>query len=237
MSTLIIDIETIGQDFDLLDQATQDALTWWTKKESTSEAEYQAALSELKDGLGFSPLTGEIVVIGVLDAQKNQGKVYFQAPAEKIKPFTEGNFEFECLTEKEMLEKFWQGVLLYQEFVTFNGKSFDVPFLFVRSAVNQVKPTKNLMSNRYLSSQKVGCRHVDLLDELNFYGAVRKKGNLHLWSRAFGIASPKASGITGDDVKALFKEKKYIDIARYNTGDLIATKELYEHWKKYFNFN
>lgn len=237
MSTLIIDIETIGEDFDSLDQATQDALTWWIKKESSAKDEYQAALSELKEGLGFSPLTGEIVVIGVLDAQRNKGKVYFQAPGKNVKPFTEGNFDFESFTEKEMLQHFWQGVLQYDEFVTFNGKSFDVPFLFVRSAVNKVKPTKNLMSNRYLSSQRVGCRHVDLLDELNFYGAVRKKGNLHLWSRAFGIASPKAGGITGDDVNRLFKEKKFVDIARYNTGDLIATKELYEYWKNYFNFN
>ncbi len=237
MSTLIIDIETIGEDFDSLDQATQDALTWWIKKESNTKDEYQAALGELKDGLGFSPLTGEIVVIGVLDVQKNKGKVYFQAPGENIQPFIQDNFEFESFTEKEMLQHFWQGALQYDEFVTFNGKSFDTPFLFVRSAVNAVKPTKNLMSNRYLSSQKVGAKHIDLLDELNFYGAVRKKGNLHLWCRAFGIASPKAGGITGDDVSRLFKEKKFVDLAKYNVGDLIATKELYEYWKNYFNFN
>ena len=237
MPTLIIDIETIGEDFDSLDRATQDSLSWWIKREADSEAEYQADLKTLKDGLGFSPLTGEIVVIGVLDVEQNQGAVYFAAPGQDLVPFEEGNFKFEALSEKAMLQKFWQGALRYTEFVTFNGKSFDIPFLFVRSAVNAVKPTKNLMSNRYLSSQKAGCRHVDLLDELNFYGAVRKKGNLHLWSRAFGIASPKAGGITGDDISRLFKEKKFVDIARYNTGDLIATKKLYEYWKNYFNFN
>jgi len=237
MSTLIIDIETRGEDFDSLDQATQDSLSWWIKREAGSEAEYQADLSTLKDGLGFSPLTGEIVVIGVLDVAQNQGAVYFAAPGQDLAPFAEGNFKFEALDEKAMLEKFWQGASRYTEFVTFNGKSFDIPFLFVRSAVNAVRPTKNLMSNRYLSSQKAGARHIDLLDELNFYGAVRKKGNLHLWSRAFGIASPKAGGITGDDVSRLFKEKKFVDIARYNTGDLIATKELYGYWKNYFNFN
>ncbi|MFA6410842.1 MAG: ribonuclease H-like domain-containing protein [Candidatus Buchananbacteria bacterium] len=236
MSTLIIDIETVGEDFALFDQPTKDALSWWLKKEAKTKAEYEAALSELKDGLGFSPLTGQIVVIGVLDVTKNKGKVYFQAPGQKIKNFKEGNFEFECLSEPEMLKKFWQGVLRYNEFVTFNGKSFDIPFLMIRSAKHKIRPSKNLMSNRYLGSQKTNAKHVDLLDELNFYGAVRKKGNLHLWSRVFGVDSPKAQGITGDDVNRLFFEKKFIEIAKYNTGDLTATKELYDFWKNFLRF-
>ena len=76
------------------------------KKESSSEIEYKEALRELKSGLGFSPLTGEIVVIGVLDCGKNQGVVYFQAPGEDIKEFSKDNITFKQATEKEMLEKF-----------------------------------------------------------------------------------------------------------------------------------
>src|SRR3989339_1840476 len=104
MPTLIIDIETIGEDFDALDRATQDSLSWWIKKEAGSEAEYQADLSTLKDGLGFSPLTGEIVVIGVLDVAQNQGAVYFAAPGQDLAPFAEGNFKSEALDEKAMLQ-------------------------------------------------------------------------------------------------------------------------------------
>jgi hypothetical protein len=59
---------------------------------------------------------------------------------------------------------------------------------------------------------------------------------LHTWSRAFGIESPKSQGITGDDVGALFKEGKFLEIARYNVGDLRATKKLYEYWDKYLCF-
>ena len=77
----------------------------------------------------------------------------------------------------------------------------------VRSAVHKIKATKDLMSNRYLNSQKFGATHIDLFDQLTFYGAVRRKGGLHLWCRAFGITSPKAQGVTGDDVANLFKEK------------------------------
>lgn len=233
---LVLDIETIGEDFDSLDETTQESLTRWIKKESENETEYKEALDELKNGLGFSPLTGEIVAIGVLDCDRNEGVVYFQAPGENITEFREENTTYKPCTEKEMLEKFWEGAKKYNYFITFNGRAFDIPFMAVRSAVNGVRPTKDLMRGRYLSQQSFDAVHIDLLDQLTFYGAVRKKGNLHLWTRAFGITSPKASGVTGDDVGKLFKEKKYADIARYNAGDLKATKELHEKWENYMKF-
>lgn len=236
MSTkkLVFDIETVGADFDSFDRITQESLTRWVKKESSSETEYEEALNELKNGLGFSPLTGEIVVIGVLDCGKNQGVIYFQAPGNDIKEFSENEIIFKQATEKEMLEKFWQGAKEYDEFIGFNSRGFDAPFLMARSAIHGIKPTRDLMEGRYLYQQR-DAKHIDLQDQLTFYGAVRKKGNLHLWSRAFGIKSPKEEGITGDDVGKLFKEKKFLEIARYNAGDLRATKELYEKWNVYLN--
>lgn len=236
MNTLVFDIETIGEDFDSLDSVTQKTLTHWIANETSDESEYAKILSDIKNRLGFSPLTGEIVAIGVLDCEKNQGAVYFQAPGEKIKDFTEDNFKFRALTEKEMLESFWEGAKKYGEFVSFNGRSFDAPFLMIRSAIHGVRPTVDLMQGRYLYQQR-DAKHIDLLDQLTFYGASAKKGSLHLWSRAFGIKSPKADGVSGDDVGRLFKEKKFKEIARYNTGDLLATKELYEYWRKYLRFN
>ena len=106
MPKLIFDIETVGENFDELDATTQDVLTRWIRKESSSEAEYQEALEELKDGLGFSPLTGEIVAIGVLDHEKQKGAVYFQAPGEQIIESEENGIKFKQMTEKEMLESF-----------------------------------------------------------------------------------------------------------------------------------
>ena len=233
---LVFDIETIGEDFDILDKTTKDVLTRWIKKESDTEEEYKKALDDMKNGLGFSPLTGEIVAIGVYDTKKDKGAVYFQAPQSKAADSEEGNIKFRVLGEKEILQQFWNLAQKYDEFVSFNGRAFDVPFLMVRSAIHGVRPTKNLMSNRYLSSQPKNAKHIDLLDQFTFYGAVRRKGNLHLWSRAFGIKSPKAEGITGDDVGKLFKEKKFLEIAKYNAGDLMATKELFKRWEKFVKF-
>ena len=80
---LVIDIETIGEDFESLDETTKENLTRWIKKDSDTEDEYKIALQDLKNGLGFSPLTGEVVAIGLLDYYKNKGAVYYQAPGQK----------------------------------------------------------------------------------------------------------------------------------------------------------
>jgi hypothetical protein len=232
MPQLVIDIETIGENFDEMDGTTKEVLTHWIKTESKNESEFTHALQDIKEGLGFSPLTGQIVAIGILDAEKNNGAVYFQSPDIVVQEFTEENIKYVPLSEKEILERFWAVSKNYDQFITYNGRAFDIPYIIVRSAVHKIRPSKDLMSNRYLNSQR-GAQHIDLLDQLSFYGAVRKKGSLHLWCRAFGITSPKAQGVTGDDVAALFKNKQYLDIARYNVGDLYATRDVLKYWEKY----
>lgn len=235
-SKLVIDIETIGEDFDVLDKATQENITRWIKRESGSEEEYKIALEDLKNGLGFSPLTGEIVAIGLLDYHKNEGAVYYQAPGQKNAEVKEDGISFKQMTEKDMLAKFWELAERYQVFITFNGRAFDMPFLMIRSAIHGIRPTKDLMRGRYLYQNNPEALHIDLAEQLSFYGATRRKGSLHLWSRAFDIPSPKAGGVTGDDVGPLFKKKRFLDIAKYNVRDIRATRELYTKWEDYLSF-
>jgi hypothetical protein len=234
MSSLIIDIETIGEDFDKLDETTQHSLTRWVERAAKSEEEKEVMLKDVKNGLGFSPLTGEIVALGVYDHEKKQGAVYYQAPGQEEAETEEQGCKLKAMSEKEILEKFWELAKKYENFVTFNGRSFDLPFILIRSLVHKIKPSKDLMSNRYLFSQKYGAKHIDLLDQLCFYGASQRKGNLHLFCRALGIVSPKGE-VSGDDVGKLFQEKKFLDIAKYNVGDLKATSELYKYWKTYLH--
>ena len=235
---LIFDIETIGVEFETLDKISQEYIEKY--------AEDEEELEEAKERLGFSPLTGEVVAIGILNPETNKGAIYLRnekgemrnekleegSPAEAL---AKEGIAIETGDEKQMLEKFWEAAKSYNYFITFNGRTFDVPFLMIRSAILGVRPSKNLLSNRYLSLQKYDATHVDLFDQLTFYGAVRKKFNLHFWTKAFGIKSPKEEGITGDEVGKLYKEGKLMDIAKYNLGDLKATKELYERWNKYLN--
>ncbi|HDQ23177.1 MAG TPA: hypothetical protein ENN28_04415 [Candidatus Uhrbacteria bacterium] len=235
MPKLIFDIETMGENWESFDDETKNALTSWIKREAYSEEAYKAALTNLKNGLGFSPYTGQIVAIGVLELETNKGAVYYQAPGEEIEDTEEDGIKFKVMTEKEMLASFWQGVINYNEFISFNGRGFDVPFLMIRSAVHEIKPSKDLMSHRYLKSQKFNATHYDLMDLLTFYGAVLRKPKLHLVCRALGIKSPKSDGVDGDEVNPLFKNKEYKKIAKYNAGDLRATKEVYLKWDKFIN--
>ena len=140
------------------------------------------------------------------------------------------------MTEEQMLRKFWDLAERYQVFITFNGRAFDMPFLIIRSAILGIRPTKYLMRGRYLYQNNPDALHIDLAEQLSFYGATRRKGSLHMWSRAFGIPSPKASGVTGDDVGPLFKKKKFLEIAKYNVGDIRATRLLYEKWETLLRF-
>lgn len=226
--TLIFDIETIGTEFEKLDEFSQKYITQWAESEEEVE--------EAKNRLGFSPLTGEIIAIGILNPDTKKGAIYLRTDNQQL---TTSNLEegivIENGNEKEILQKFWETAKHYNNFVSFNGRAFDVPFLMIRSAILGVKPSKNLMTNRYLESQSERAVHVDLLDQLTFYGAVRKKFPLHFWTKAFGIKSPKEEGITGDNIGEFFKNKRYLEIAKYNLGDLKATKELYEKWKSYLN--
>ncbi len=238
MSKLVIDIETIGEEYDKIDATTQEALSKWIKDTAKDEQEYENELEKIKDGMGLSPLTGEVVAIGVIDVEKDKGVVYYQSPAnakiviDKSEDIEEDGIKLNAMTEKEMLESFWNGAKQYHQVITFNGRAFDIPFLMLRSAILGVRPSMNFMGYRYSNDTN----HIDLYDHLTFYGASRKKGTLHLFCRAFGIPSPKEEGVTGDDVTRLFKEGKYLDIARYNIRDIRSTRELYLKWEKYLKF-
>ena len=223
MSRVILDIETVGKDFESLDTPTQEYLLRYAETDDEKE--------EIKDRLSFYPLTAEIVTIGLLEPDSQKGFVFFQTTGNPLLPFEEDDILYETGTEKEIIRKFWNIIKQYRQFITFNGRGFDCPFILVRTAVNKIKPTKELMPNRY------GDTHIDLLDQLTFFGASRRRFNLDMWCRTFGIKSPKEGGITGYEVKDLFKAGRCLDIARYCVGDLRATRELLSYWETYMRFS
>ena len=230
MRTLIFDVETVGESWDDLDMTTKTSLSRWVERSVKNNDERELQMKDLRDGLGFSPLTGHVVAIGLYDLERAQGAVYYigadNTPDEDV-----GDFILKVRSEVEILREFWEGALEYDTFVTFNGRAFDMPFIIHRSLAHGVRPSRELMKYRYLSQQSVPY-HIDLQDELTFYGAMSRRPNLHLFCRTYGIVSPKAAGVGGDDVAGLFSQKKFRDIALYNARDVVATKELYEVWLK-----
>jgi len=229
MSTLIFDIETIGENWADLDMVTQQMLTRWIDRVAKNESDVQLLIDTVKSRLGFSPLTGSIVSIAVYDLERQKGAVYFQSDTQCNEVVQD--WHFKTRTETDMLADFWEGAKMYDTFVTFNGRMFDAPFLFHRSVANGIMPTKNLLEGRYPYQQKT-CRHIDLQDELTFFGAMTRRPSLHLFCRAYGILSPKVD-VSGDDVAELFASKMFRDIADYNRRDVVATTALYEYWLRF----
>jgi 3'-5' exonuclease len=222
MTRVIVDIETVGFDFESYDQKSRDYLLKFAESEEEKE--------DAKKRLALYPMTGEIVAIGLLNPDTARGCVFFQDKKAGTEKMEENGIIYEAGNEKEILEKFWDKVKNYRQIVTFNGRGFDAPFLALRSAINKTRPSKNLMGYRYDHKD-----HCDLLEQLTFYGAVRKF-NLDFYAKAFGIASPKDSGIDGSMVGDMYKSGKYLEIAKYCAGDLVATKELFDYWDKYLKF-
>ncbi len=235
MSRVIFDIETAGGDFDALEAPVKEYFLRF--------AESDEDIAAVKDSLSFYPLTAEIVAIGMLNPDSGRGAVYYQAPRfdlskdpgpeekdkEPMLPFEEDGIVYEAGSEEEVLQKFWQAVKSYDQFVTFNGRSFDCPFILMRSALYRIRPLRDLMPNRYNGA------HIDLMDQFTFYGAVRRRFSLDLWCRFFGIKSPKEE-TCGHEVKELFRQGRCLDIARYCAGDLKATGSLLEYWQNYIKF-
>lgn len=218
MSRVVFDIETVGVDFKSLDEEVQKYFLRFAKTKEEITAVHEST--------SFFPLTGEVVAIGMLNPDSDKGAVYYQWPADDPPlPFEADGFKYETGSEAGILKKFWETVKDYKTIVTFNGRGFDCPFILLRSSVHKIKPTKELMPNRY------GDQHIDLMDRLTFYGATRRF-SLDMYTRMYGIKSPKGL-MTGYEVGDNFRAGKYREIAEYCAGDLRATAEIFDRWEKY----
>ncbi|MBI4536059.1 MAG: ribonuclease H-like domain-containing protein [Ignavibacteriae bacterium] len=222
MNRLVFDIETLGYTLESFDEVQQEYLMKFAK---TEEEKVEAIRK-----LSLTPLTAQIIAIGMLNPDSKQGKVLYQAPKDTPWFSEDGLVEFVSCSETEMLEEFWQTVAHYGQFITFNGRSFDCPFLMLRSAILGVKPTRNLLPYRYSANE-----HCDLLEQLTFYGAFRKF-NLDFYCKSFNIHSPKSNGITGLDLDELFNAGRHKEIAEYCIGDVKATAELFHRWQNMLAF-
>jgi len=221
MNRVVFDIESLAYPLESFDAEQQEYLTKFVKNEEE--------LEDAKLKMNLSPLTAQLLAIGMLNPDTKRGKVLFQSDVKENYLSEDGMVEFIATDEKGILSVFWEDIKRYNQFITFNGRGFDSPFLILRSAMLGVKPSRNLLPYRY--DPKIHC---DLLDQLTFYGAFRRY-SLDFYCKAFDIKSPKSDGVTGLDMKKLYEEKRFKEIAEYCIGDVIATAELYRIWNEYVN--
>ena len=232
MAKLVFDIETSALPLEQFDEAQQEYLFREASK-LPDEAARAAKRAELHRQFSLYPFTAQVVCIAMLNADSDRGQVLFIADDHEPEAGEPGPVKFvPCMDEVELLTSFWNVAKHYDEIVTFNGRGFDVPFLYLRSAaLNVAISRKHWLGYRYATEP-----HCDLAEQLTFYsvsgrdGAARKF-NLDFYCKAFGIESPKSHGITGMDVTALMQEGRFRDIAEYCLRDVRATVALYDIWR------
>lgn len=226
MATLVFDIETAGTAWAELPGMTRSALTHWVEKGNYAADEKAKKLADVKARTALSPFTGSILSLALYDIERQSGAVYFQSD-QTDDAFTAGDYKLKQRSEVEILEDFWEGARSYDVFVSFNGRSFALPFITHRSLILGVQPTVDIARQRYLTRQSLPY-HVDLLDEFSFYGAMSHRPSLQLLCGAFGIENSSLLG--GEEIAEAFNDKRFRAIAEKNAGDVEVITKLYERW-------
>jgi len=233
MATLVFDIETSAQPLENFD-ATQQEYLFREAEKIPDETAREKRRGEIHQMFSLWPLTSHVVCIAMLNAETQRGQSLFVADDfEEVEEENAAVKFIPCADETELLTQFWDVAKKYDSVVTFNGRGFDVPFIYLRSALLNVPISKkNWLGYRYAVEP-----HCDLAEQFTFYsvggqGGAARRFNLDFYCKAFGIESPKSHGVTGMDVNTLMAEGKYRDIAEYCLRDVRATVELYKIWKE-----
>lgn len=231
MATLVFDIETSALPVEGFDEAQQEYL-FRDAARLPEGPEREARRMELERQMSLYPFTAQVVCVAMVNADSGRGQVLHLA--DDFEAEDEGEVKFVPFAdESELLHDFWELARRYDRIVTFNGRGFDVPFLYLRSAMLGVDITrKDWLGYRFQTEP-----HCDLAEQLTFYGVSGRDGaarrfNLDFYCKAFGIESPKAHGVTGMDVGALLAEGRYREIAEYCLRDVRATTDLHRMWKE-----
>ena len=227
MRRIVFDIETCAYPFESLAENQREYLLRYADKEPDPEKR-QIMIDDAVRYTSLYPYTSKCIVIGIYDIEKEKSYVYYESQKKEEWTSEDGKVQYKGLPEKEILESFWRIAKQVDQFITFNGRNFDVPFVMIRSAMLGVKVSKNLMGYRYSDE------HIDLLEQFTFYGLTRKF-NLDFYCQSFGIESPKSKDISGMEVKNLYEAGRIKDIAVYCAEDVNATSKLYKIWNEYLN--
>ena len=232
MAKLVFDIETTALARENFDEAQQEYLFREAEKLSDDQSRAQRR-AEIQHLFSLWPFTARVVCIAMLNVETLRGQVLFTTDEQEPGGDQSGPVEFvRCADEAALLTAFWDVARRYDTIITFNGRAFDVPFVYLRSALLNVPISrKDWLGYRFQTEP-----HCDLAEQLTFYGVSGRDGaarrfNLDFYCRAFGIESPKSHGVTGTDVNQLVNEKRFREIAEYCLRDVRATVELYRIWK------
>ena len=225
---LVLDIEVIPRELRRESRKVQEYV--WEKVAKKEEAltldgylanpdgpEWAGLRERIEFFMAIKPEFGRIVCVGMgNDATGVLEKRAFTAESEA--------------DEAKVLRGFWDAVRGRERdsrFVTFNGLSFDVPYILKRSLFLGVKPSTTLSLRRFALDS-----HYDVMQVLSNwdrYDAVR----LDVVADLFGLEKgPK--GMDGSQVHRLWREGRWREIEAYCLNDVQLTYEIFLKVQEYF---
>jgi predicted PolB exonuclease-like 3'-5' exonuclease len=189
MKTIFLDIETVP---------TEPSL----QENGLLEAQIQLNEAELLKKLSLSAVTAKIICICYAveppvgcEVQALQGE------------------------ETEIINAFWKLAADCNLFVGHNILDFDLRFIYQRSIIHQIKPSRDLPFARFRNAPIY-----DTMQEWSKWG--REHASLDTLSKALSIPSPKES-LDGSKVYPYYRAGKLAEIVEYCKRDVDSTRQVY----------
>ena len=165
----------------------------------------------------LSAYTGQVSVIGMKHTGMNETFIYTLGYTDPLDGFVNG-----FPTERELLMAVWASIAKAidngERVVTFNGKGFDLPYLFIRSLINNVSAGLDYMNLIHPYNHD---SHLDIK-------ALFEKGSLK--EIAYVLDCQTDNETDGSELPELWKvdPAKVVEKCK---SDLVQTEKLYERIK------
>lgn len=164
-------------------------------------------LIEKKFPKGIHPVFSKIIVIGLKDSSQNVIKILRNED------------------EETLLKEFWEIIenVNPDRIITWNGYSFDIPFIEVRSRLNGIKISYEINTNKW---NMLNSNHLDLMRLLaggndNFLNI-----RLDIACSILGIEHNRK--ITGREIEGLYKNQDWESIEKHCKEDVRMVEEIYK---------
>jgi predicted PolB exonuclease-like 3'-5' exonuclease len=121
--------------------------------------------------------------------------------------------------ERDIIQRFWGLATETSLFVGHNLLDFDLRFIYQRSVIHRIKPSRDIPFARFRNAPVY-----DTMHEWSKWG--REHASLDLLARALGIASPKES-LDGSKVYPYFRSGRFPEICDYCRRDVETVRQVY----------
>ncbi|MBI4097912.1 MAG: ribonuclease H-like domain-containing protein [Candidatus Levybacteria bacterium] len=124
--------------------------------------------------------------------------------------------------EKEILRKFWEAAKNVTLFVGFNVLGFDLRFIYQRSVILGIKPSRDISFARFRSDPVY-----DVMQEWSKWDT-RNGISLDTLSKVLGIPTSKGGSVEGKNVAKAYEEGRLKEICEYCEKDVEVTRQIYK---------